>query len=364
MPEMKIDATQFSRVVSAYAFSAGISGFLSAGFADRFDRKKLLLFFYVGFLFGTFLCGIAPTYNFLLGARIVTGIFGGVIGSVVFAITTDLFEFNVRGRVMGTIQTAFAASQVLGIPIGLYLANHWGWHFPFILIVALGAPVILLILFKLKPIDGHLKTKSDKTAFRHLLATIQNPRYFLGFASTGLLATGGFLIMPFSSAFSVNNLGVSLAQLPMVYMVTGFASMFLSPLAGKFSDRFGAFKVFLFGSILTSVMVIIYSHLGVVPLPVIISVSILMFAGIASRMISSQTLLSAIPEPAYRGSFMAIGAAIQQMSGGFASILGGWIIVTTPSGKLENFDVAGFTMVGIAAITVVLIYKVNQLVKK
>src|ERR1700678_1204352 len=116
MPALDISAAQFGVAVSAYAFSAATSGILAAGFADRFDRKRLLLFFYVGFICGTLLCGIAPNYPFFLSARMITGLFGGVIGSVVFAITTDLFPFQARGRVMGFIQTAFAASQILGIP--------------------------------------------------------------------------------------------------------------------------------------------------------------------------------------------------------------------------------------------------------
>src|SRR5207249_2035205 len=74
MPALKITPAQFGSVVSAYAFSAGISGILAAGFADQFDRKKLLLFFYSGFILGTFLCGIASNYEFLLLARMVTGV--------------------------------------------------------------------------------------------------------------------------------------------------------------------------------------------------------------------------------------------------------------------------------------------------
>src|SRR5215467_3383012 len=114
MPALNISAAQFGVAVSAYAFSAGISGVLAAGFADRFDRKRLLLFFYAGFTLGTMLCAIAPNYHVLLIGRIVTGLFGGVIGSVVLAIITDLFALQLRGRAMGFLQTAFAASQVLG----------------------------------------------------------------------------------------------------------------------------------------------------------------------------------------------------------------------------------------------------------
>ena len=137
MPALDISAGQFGVAVSAYAFSAGISGVLAAGFADRFDRKRFLLFFYVGFTLGTLLCALAPNYHLLLLGRIVTGLFGGVIGSVVLAIVTDLFPLHLRGRVMGFVQTAFAASQVLGIPAGLFLANHWNWHISFGALVGL-----------------------------------------------------------------------------------------------------------------------------------------------------------------------------------------------------------------------------------
>src|SRR5690349_20022524 len=120
LPSLSISPAQFGTVVSAYAFAAGVSGLLMAGFADRFDRKKLLLFFYAGFILGTAWCGLAQSFEALLKARIVTGLFVGVIGWVVLAIATDLFPPQMRGRAMGFIQTAFAASQILGIPIGIY----------------------------------------------------------------------------------------------------------------------------------------------------------------------------------------------------------------------------------------------------
>ena len=57
--DLGIKTSQFGLLVSAYAFSAGISGICTAGFADKFDRKKLLLFFYAGFVLGTFMCALA-----------------------------------------------------------------------------------------------------------------------------------------------------------------------------------------------------------------------------------------------------------------------------------------------------------------
>src|ERR1700754_1437966 len=293
MPALDISAAQFGVAVSAYAFSAGFSGILAAGFADRFDRKSLLLFFYVGFTLGTALCAVAPNYHVLLLGRIVTGLFGGVIGSVVLAIVTDLFALKLRGRVMGFVQTAFAASQVLGIPAGLFFSNHWNWHVSFGALIVLSVLGMAGVLLLMRPVNGHLALKQDKTAFRHLISTVGQPRYTLAFMVTALLATGGFMLMPFSSAYTVHNMGIDIVHLPTIYLVSGLFSIVIGPLVGRASDAFGKYPTFVFGSVVSIIMVLIYTHLGQVSLLTAIVVNVLMFVGIFSRMIPSQALMSA-----------------------------------------------------------------------
>src|ERR1700712_359617 len=206
MPALDITAGQFGVAVSSYAFSAGISAILAAGFADRFDRKHLLLFFYVGFTLGTLLCALAPNYHVLLFGRIVTGLFGGVIGSVVLAIITDLFALHLRGRVMGFVQTAFAASQVLGIPAGLFLSNHWSWHVSFGAIIVMSIAGMVAVALLMMPVNAHLLLKQENTAFRHLIATVTQTRYTMAFLVTTLLATGGYMLIPVGRAYHVHNL--------------------------------------------------------------------------------------------------------------------------------------------------------------
>jgi predicted MFS family arabinose efflux permease len=362
MPALDITAGQFGIAVSAYAFSAGISGVLAAGFADRFDRKRLLLFFYVGFTLGTMLCAAAPNYHVLLIGRIVTGLFGGVVGSVVLAIVTDLFALHLRGRVMGFIQTAFAASQVLGIPAGLFLANHWSWHVCFIAIVIVSIAAIVIIAFAMEPVDAHLKLRQDRNPFRHLVATIGEPRYTLAFAVTTLLATGGYMLMPFSSAFTVHNLGIDITHLPTIYLVSGLFSIVTGPLVGRASDAFGKYPTFVFGCVMTVIMVLIYTHLGPVSLTTAIIVNVLMFIGIFSRMIPSQALMSAIPDSTQRGSFSAVSASLQQLSGGLGSVLAGAIIAQGPDGALIHFDQIGYVVVTTTMVTLVMMYFVQKAV--
>lgn len=360
LEEMNITTAQFGWVVSAYAFSAGISGLLAAGFADRFDRKKLLLFFYSGFIIGTFLCGIAPSYHLLLAARIVTGIFGGVIGSVSYAIITDIFALQVRGRVMGFVQMAFATSQVLGIPIGLYLANWMDWHAPFLLIVGFSLIVYIAILVKMRPVDAHLALQTKQSPFRHLTKTVSQFRYLKGFGATTLLSTGGFMLMPFGAAFAVNNLGITLEQLPIIYLITGIVSMIGGPFIGKLSDQIGKMKMFVIGSLLSLVLVVYYTNLGVTPLWFLIVLNSVLFLGITSRMISSSALMTAVPDPADRGAFMGVNASVAQVSGGIASAVAGMIVFQTETGYIERYPILGIIVAISMLITIGMMGVINR----
>ena len=362
MPDLEIGPQRFAEIVSAYAFSAGISGIVAAGFADRFDRKRFLLFFYCGFIIGTALCALAPNYHLLLLARIVTGLFGGVIGSVVLAIATDLFPFQMRGRVLGVVQTAFSASQVLGIPVGLYIANLWNWHITFVAIVLIAVPVGLIIVVYMRPVSGHLALKQSDSPWRHLTGTIAAPSYAMAFATTAFLVTGGYMLMPFGSVYTVNNLGIQLTDLPTVYLASGAFTIFTGPLVGRASDAFGKFRTFIFGCVLSIVMVLVYTHLGRVSLITVIVVTVLMFVGIFSRMIPSQALMSAIPEITKRGSFNAVNASVQQISGGIASIIAGVIVAQSPGGDLQNFDRLGYIVVATTLVSLGLMYFIQRTV--
>lgn len=354
IPAMSMSAQQFGLVVSAYAFSAGLSGLLTAGFADRYDRKRLLLFFYGGFLLGTLWCGLATSYEMLLIARVVTGLFGGVIGSIVMAITADLFPPAQRGRVMGLLQGGFAASQVLGLPFGLFLASRWSWHAPFLALVLLGLVAGVLIAVFMKPVNAHLAAGRADGVARHLRHVLSKPLHWIAFAVTALLTTGGFMLMPFASAFVVHNVGVSLDHLPAVYLVTGLSTLVVSPLIGRMSDRFGPMPVFYTGCLITVVMVILYTHMGPSPLPLLIVVNVVLFAGIFSRLIPWQALVSGIPSPEQRGAFSAINSALQQLAGGVASLVAGHLVYLGADGQVKDFPLVGYVVVSSTLVAAVL----------
>ncbi len=365
MKSMQLKPTHFGLVVSAYAFSAGISGLLTAGFADKFDRKKLLLFFYTGFILGTILCGLVNSYALLVAARIFTGLFGGVIGSISMAIVTDLFSMQQRGRVMGFIQMAFGASQIFGIPLGLYIATAWDWHAPFLWVAAMAAIIAILIALKLKPLTEHLAIQNKNSAFQHLIHTISKREYRIGFAATAILSVGGFMLMPFGSAFAINNLKITEQQLPLLFMIAGLSTLIIMPIIGKLSDKIDKFKIFTAASIWTILTVAVYTNLAETPFWVVAIVNVLMMMGVMSRMVPSTALVTSIPAKEDRGAFMSINSSLQQISGGIAAAFAGTIVVQKDSfSPLEHYNTLGYIIIGISILSIFLLSRVNQHLKK
>lgn len=362
MKDLSIDTAQFGLLISGYAFGACLSGIFAASYADKYDRKTFLLFFYVGFLIGLFLCGIARSYYLLLLARTITGVFGGVINSIALAIVADIFALNQRGRVMGYIQMAFSVSQIIGIPIGLVIANKWGWNSTFIVIGVVSIFIGLLILFKMQPITTHLAaTQSNKKPLQHMLSILTKRRYFAGFALITLVSLGGSMIMPFSASFLINNVHIGQTELPIFYLASGIASIFIMIYVGNLSDKYPKRLVFLGGAIMTIIMILIFTNLGPQPIWLVIIINILLLSGINGRLIPAMALNSAVPALEDRGGYMSLCSAVQQFANGFGALLSGVIIVqATKTSPLENFNIVGLVVCVAAIICIFLIRQVAK----
>ncbi|MFC0348904.1 MFS transporter [Undibacterium danionis] len=356
MKTLSISTEQFGFVVSSYAFSAAVSGIAVAGFVDKYDRKKVLLVFFTGFIIGTLLCGLSTTYVEILASRIITGIFAGVTSSAIFTIIADLFAPQLRGRAMSGVQMGFAVSQILGIPLGIFISNKLGWNSTFIFIVILSVLMLIGIVFLFKPINAHLQKQIDKNPFVHLWHTVNQKQYQTGFLAIMFLAVGGFILMPFSSVFLINNVHVSYEHLPLVFLCTGISSLIVMPIVGRLSDKLDRFRLFAFGSCAAALMVMVYTHLPVSPLWLVITINMLLFAAIMSRMSPVMALNTMVPKQEDRGAYMSISSSLQQIAGGIGSIIAGMIVFQpTSSSPLQHFDILGYVVVGIFMMCIYLV---------
>jgi predicted MFS family arabinose efflux permease len=171
------------------------------------------------------------------------------------------------------------------------------------------------------------------------------------------------MLMPFGSTFTVNNMGIGVAQLPTIYLVTGICSIAAGPLLGRLADRVGKYAVFSAGSALGIILVLITCTRGRTPLWLVIALNVPLFIAITARMISSSALISAVPGPAERGAFMAINSAIQQFSGGLAAAIAGLIVVQGADGRLERYDVLGLVVALAMLATVALMRGIHVLIR-
>lgn len=168
------------------------------------------------------------------------------------------------------------------------------------------------------------------------------------------------MLMPFGSAFTVNNLKIGMEHLPTIYLISGIFTIFIGPVVGRASDRFGKFVLFSYGTALSIATVLFYTHLGPTPLAEVIVINVLLFIGIFARMIPAQALMTAIPEVTKRGAFNAISASLQQVSGGVAAVVAGSLVVQNASGELEHFPRLGYVVVGASLISLFLMYRIHR----
>ena len=135
----ELSAQQFGWLISAYTFAAAIAGFAAALVIERFERKRLLLAVYVGFVAAAAITASAQSFSMLLMARALAGIFGGVLYGVIFTVIGDTIPEARRGRATGVVMTSFAVATVAGVPLALLLSNAFNWRAAFVVVALSGA---------------------------------------------------------------------------------------------------------------------------------------------------------------------------------------------------------------------------------
>ena len=346
MPYFDINPKQFSFLVGAYTFTAAAAGFAAAFFVDKFDRKNVLLFGFIGFLIGTFACGVAPTYGLLMAARILAGLFGGLIGAQVMSIIADLFAYVRRGAAMGAVMSSFAIASTIGVPFSLYLSNIFSWHAPFLLVGFLGLFIVPLVIKYIPVVDAHVKEKENVAhRFQALLSVINSRDQRLALLFSGLLMMGHFLIIPFVNPYLEFNMGFSKTQTPLVYLFGGMASFIAAIVLGRFSDKVGKLSVFSFSVLFSLIIVLFITDLPIMPFVLVIGLFVLWFVVATGRAVTAQAMVSNVVKTEQRGSFLSFNSSVQQLGTALASLAAGFIVMQDANGKLQRYEWVGYLSV-------------------
>lgn len=339
METMSLTPASFGTLVSAYTFSAGIAGILSAIFLDRFDRKKAMLVVYMGFVLGTLLCALAPNAHLLLLARIVCGGFGGVMTALVFALIGDAIPLARRGAAMGTVMTAFSVASIAGVPLGLYLSNHFGWEMPF---VALTIVSLFMWFAGFRLLPRMRRPPIATGAIADFGAILAKPLHWRAFAFVFAMMGATFMVIPYISTYFVANAGVANNDLPWLFFAGGLFTFFTLRWFGALGDRHGLFRVFTLLSLTSLVPVLVLTHFGHWGLLPAIAITVLFMVLVSGRAAPGMAMMTTVVEPRLRGGFMSLTTAMQQIASGTASFVAGLIIVQGSDGRFQRYGLVGW----------------------
>lgn len=343
MKLFQIEPQQFGFIVSAYTITAGLVGFAGAFFVDNFDRKKLLLTCYAGFLIGTLACAFAPNYGFMLAARIFTGAFGGLLSTLILSIVGDLIPNERRGSAMGFVTAGFSLASVFGVPFGNYLASIYSWHAPFLFIAAAGL-VVAGLIFKFVPfLSEHIQHKAQRPRLSEVVANlIDNRNQRKALLLMCLLMLSQFSIIPFIAAYMEKNVGFTQIEVTYIYFYGGICSVFAAPLIGRMADRIGKFKVFAIFASLAIIPLFLITNMPTVPIWMALIVTSFFFIVISGRVVPAMALITSTTTPKSRGSFMSFNSSVQQTSAGVAAFIAGAIVTKDEAGKLQHYPIVGY----------------------
>ena len=364
MRVMGITPIQFASLVSSYSFSAAAAGVAYGVIADRFDRKKLLVFSFVGFVIGTLSCGLTEDFEVLLTARLIAGCFGGILTGIVFAVVSDLIPFQRRGSALGIIMSAFSIASILGVPIGLAIADAFGWQKAFWFIALFSLPVLFVSKMVFPPMADHIQKSSPLQDLKRFGVMLLKVDYLKPFSVILLLGMSTFMIVPFLAPFAVKNIGILESELKYLYLVGGAITVVTSRFIGKATDKFGAYRMFIIMGVLSFVPIFLYTNAQTMGLVAFLALSSFFMSTISGRVIPLMTMATEISEPQDRGTYMGLLNSIRALGSAIAPLITGAVVIETQSGSLERFPTAGYISIFITICAITLGALVNNTLKK
>lgn len=242
LPTMSDDfGTSIARtawVVTAFGLSYAIASPLVGALTEHLPRKRVILSGIAVFMTGELMCAIAPSLGWLIGARVVGGVGGALIGPAMWAYLAETALPSHRGKAIAFGASAYAGGQIVGVPLATFVASGSSWRLAFAAVAAGLAVAGTLIWLRLRESRSVVTPtpRSPAAALRssfglwrvRVFRTIMAGNFFLQAARLGTYAYAGAL---FASKF-----GFSTAVLGLVGALVGIGSLAGSLAAGPLVD--------------------------------------------------------------------------------------------------------------------------------
>jgi predicted MFS family arabinose efflux permease len=336
---------------------------LAATYIDRFGRKRMMLTLYPLFGAAALACSFAPTFAWLMLARVASGFFGGVLMALSQTIVAEVIPFERRGRAMGVVMTSFSVATVAGVPLALFLASHFNWHAPFLAIALMVSLCALGAAKTLPSLKGHLTAHSIGDSAPSMLANLRlvlvDPNHLRAYAMSSSMVFAGFAVIPYITLYLQGNAGFKPEQIPYVYLTGGICTLISARFIGHWSDRAGKAYAFRRLALLMPLPLLAMTLSADLPMVGVLLVSCMLFVVMSGRMIPGMALIGAAADPRRRGSFMTLNSAVQSLAMGLAALVGGQILGRDGNGHLTHYWMAALLGGGASLLSFVLASKLR-----
>ena len=344
MRELDIGPVGFSALLGCYSVASGLAGLIGSTFIDRFERRWLLVASYLGFILGTLGCALAHSAPVLAVARSLCGLFGGLCGSMVMTVASDLVPPQRRAAGLGLVTTSFSVAAAFGVPLGLALAGRFAWEAPFWFLVAVSCVLCVASGLVLPKLDGHLRS-GGRFGLAPTLEALGDPNARRALAFCGVLVFAHFTIIPMLAPHLIGNVGLPEARLFLIYLVGGIASLYSTPRIGRWADAFGRVRMYAVLTVFAALITLGITHARPMPVAFLALLGGSFFVFASGRFVPAQAILSLSVPPHRRGAFLSLGGCARDLMAGLTTAVGGWMVTKTPDGRIEGYDRLGWLAV-------------------
>lgn len=225
----------------AFALFYTVFGLPFSRLADRFGRKPVIALACIAWSVMTMLCGLAGSFAVLLMCRIgvAVGEAGGSAPSV--AMVSALYPPKQRTRALAVLMMGPAVGALVGLGVGGWVAETWGWRWAFIATGAPGVLLGLLLAFTVrepaKPLAAS-EQHSNENFLRTISSLLATPSFLLIVIGGSLAAIAGYAIATWNPSFLIRSHGLSLKEAGLLMGLGGGVISVCGTLAcGWFADR-------------------------------------------------------------------------------------------------------------------------------
>jgi DHA1 family inner membrane transport protein len=224
-------------VMTAYAFAYMIASPVAVALTAQTKRRTVLSVALGLFLAGSVLSALSTSLGMLMVSRIIVAIGGALFTPVAAGVAVALAVPAQRGQVLATVFGGITLAQVIGVPLGAWLAYRFGWEFTF-WAVALLAAIGLLIMLKAIPQD----IKFQAATLRTILATLSQWKTTFAVAFTATFIAAIYLVFTFFGPVIEASVGGNPELRSLYLAIFGIGAVIGNYVGGRLSDKIGSFK--------------------------------------------------------------------------------------------------------------------------